>query len=561
MEALKKLNLHKFHTPLKIFLIADLILLAYLIITGLPPHWGEHFLQIKMKNFKGLFTLLILSGFGLAFCHKDGPEKGFSSFKEKIIAWTSKPDAIWILFAAASVIFTWQQMTEYLALEINVMPFSFYDYMLYYFFEGKINYTELLHKYYHFNNILYFLAPLWALVKSPLLLITIYGPLAALAIFPLYSMAKYRFQSASFAFLVAFVYLNYRYLQNVLRMNFSIEILYPLFIFAIVVAALKERRRLYYLFLFLGLMVKEDSFIYFSAIGMLVFFLEAQKGKWGKGLLHGSLTIFFSMGYFIFLKLVLGPLTDNGILERSAQNYEGYGDSMAEILKTLFANPANFIVALFGTEAKINTLFKLVSRLAFLPLFSPVAVFILVPILPLFLHNTGRDADFFELRFHYAAAVIPFVFIAFVFGFSNLSKRLKGSSRPWILTGFILALLLMNSGHFRTEPWGREDLRSIGLARSLPQGTNVVTHGHLLPYLGYRRYNYFFAQPWEEESHPAYEPYHNADYYLFDSHVNPYPMDKSYFDQKRKELGENPRYKILYDDGKRILIGRKQDVR
>ena len=180
-----------------------------------------------------------------------------------------------------------------------------------------------------------------------------------------------------------------------------------------------------------------------------------------------------------------------------------------------------------------------------------------MPVFPLFFHHTGRDTDFVDLRFHYAAAVLPFLFIAFVFGFSNLYHRISLRRRTLFLWITALVLILLNGGNFVTRPVTVETLKSIEWARRVPQGANLVTHGHLLPYVGYREYNYYFSAPLELREHPAHEAYAKADYYLIDFNVDPYPMDRGYLTDKLKKLEKDPDYVLMGADGERYLFKRK----
>ncbi len=522
-----------------------------LIITGFPPEIAGH--SIHLKNLRTPFTLLVTLILTGLFLHP-AREAKIKLWKDKVSAFVSKPSAPWILFAVYGLLFLWQQLTEYFAIEINFIPFGFYDYILYYLFHGRINYTGLLHTYYHLNNIMIFLAPFWYLFKSPLFLTVIYGFIASLAIIPLYGIAKERFGGESVApFFIAFVYLNYRYLQNVLLMNFSVEIFYPLFVFATLYCAMRGKWIAYYVFLALGLLVKEDSFIYFSAVGLLVCFTKRQ-------IKHGILTVALSLAYFAFLLKVFIPLTHNTVFKEDLNNFEGYGNSTSGILKSSVFNPASIAKVLFGSPAKLRTYFNLLSRLAFIPLFSPTCVLILAPILPLFFHSTGRDTNFIDLRFHYAAAVLPFVFIAFIFGFSNLYRKVKEKWRENFVWVVFLVLLFINGGNYVTQKITKERLKSIEWARSIPVTANLVTHGHLLPYVGYRKYNYYFAQPFELEANPAHSAFSNADYYLIDENVNLYPMEKPYFDEKVKSLKSDPRYELIRSSDGRFLFKRRDLV-
>lgn len=531
------------------------ILLVGAILAGLPIQIGHW--HCKLKNFKPFFLVFIAASILSAWFSKKNGREGIISLRDKFQTWASEPQALWSLFIVASLFFTWQQITEYLSLQINFLPFSFFDYMLYYYFHGKIHFTGQLHTFYHINNIMFLIAPLWAIFKSSLVLIITYGPLAALGIFPLAGIVRKRFGNASIAWVIAFIYLNYRYLQNVLQMNFCVEIFYPLFIFCAVNELLARRWKTYYLFVVLGLLVKEDSFIYFSGIGLLTALTPKNTDGKRCGWFHGAATIILSCAYFIFITKFFIPWTGNTVLRENYHNFGDHISSGADLIAEYAREPMRVIKIFFGDPAKIRTYLNLLFRVAFLPFFTPAGLLILVPIFPVFAHSTGRDTDFYDLHFHYAATVFPFVFIAFVFGFSNLYRKIAARWREIFLWSVLLLLSILNSGHFRTERFTPEDIKSIRWAKEVPWADNVLTHGHLLPYIGYHEYNYYFAQPWEDPKHPAHLNYVHADYVLLDKHVNPYPWDAAQVERKLTEYQNNPEYESVMTDGTRTLFKRK----
>ncbi len=537
---------------------AALLFFAYVVWHGLPLTFGGWTWQ--MKNFKKPFLILLFSFAAWKAVSFRVRGLRLSEIIQELEQTFSSKQLLPALLIIFTIIFTWQQVTEYLSLQINFLPFSFYDYMLFYYLQGKIHYTGLLHTWYHINNLLMLLAPVWALIKSPLLLVGIYGPLACLGAIPLYGIAKERFASPALALMTAFIFLNYRYMQNILRMNFCVEILYPLFIFWAVYEAMKARWGRYYLALALGLLLKEDAFFYFAGVGALVFFIHHGKPAAGSARLHAAATVILGVSYYFFITRWFIPVTGNTVL---SENFHNFGDDISsegEFIVSLIQHPLKVLDIYFGDPRKIATYVRLISRLAFLPLFSPALILLAVPLFPLFTHSTGKDTDFYELHFHYAAAVIPFVFLAFTFGFSNLYHFLKRKApsaagpAAWLL---VLVLLVMNGGHFRTEAFTAEDLKSIRWASELPKNANVVTHGHLLPYIGYREYNYYFAQPWDRPDHPMHAKYAAADYYLFDMHVHPYPFDRETMLTRMREMAANRDYELVVTDGTRSLFKRK----
>lgn len=522
------------------------LLIVYGIATGLPITVGSWI--YRAKSFKVLsIGVIILWVLHLAL-DAEGPKKGLLKFKNSVELAAQKPFAIWLIFFIAGILFTWQQVAEYLSININFLPFSFYDYSLFYFFQGKVHFTGWLHGYYHHNLIMFLLAPIWKLFQSPLILVLTYGFIASACIFPLHAIARERFKEPVAPFFIILTFLSYGYLRNALLVNFSVEICYPLFVFSAVYFTMKRRWPLYYLFLFLELLVKEDSFIYAITLGLFTFFYrDRDREKNGIYRIHGIITTALAVCYVVFLRLIYSPLIGSDIMYGNYGNYIGYGNSVREIALRFLGTPWLFFTEFFGSKVKLQVLLKTISKLAFLPLFSPAVGLMFFSMLPLFLHNTGRDADFVEMRFYYGLPVLPFIFIAAVFGFSNLLGRIPARFREiarWLLC---VALITTNVGNFRTEKITSENLTSIAWAKGIPPGV-LVTHGHLLPYVGYREHNFYFAEPFALKTHPSYPVYSDPDFYLIDLTVNPYPMNRDFFVKTIADLKMNPNYSLVKQD-------------
>ena len=534
----------------------DLVFMLLLIVAGFPPRIAGH--GIPLRNLRTPCILLLVWILAGTFFHPDRAGQA-KKLKEGITTFASRPSAVWWLAGFYGLLFTWQQVADYLSVEINFLNFSFHDYMPYFLLEdGKINYTGFLHHYYHANNILLLLAPVWFFLKSPFVLILSYGFMASLAAVPLHGIARLRFKEPVAPLAIAFVYLNYNYLQNLLLMNFSPEILYSLFVFGALYAAMRRSRILYYLAVLMGLLVKEDSFVYFSALAGLVFFLGTSEDRAAtvRGFKQdGILTIILSLAYFVFLKRIFFPVTHNHNLEGDALCFLRFGNTVREVIANFWRYPA-FIF--FGSKVKLQTWLKLLSKLVFLPLFTPAALLIFAPLLPVFMHSTGGDVDYHALHLHFAGPVIPFVFIAMVFGFSNLYRKFPARLKEAGLWTVCVVLLFLNAGHFKTVRIEPEDLRSIRWAKDIPTDASVVTHGHLLPYLGYRKDNFYMAPPYELPTNPAYEAYRKADYYSFDIHVNPYPLTREEVLQRLEAMKQNPAYVLLRRDGNERFLFKRQ---
>lgn len=521
-----------------------LLMLVFFVI-GFPVPFLEG-AGLKVKSLRRPFEIgfvLFLAGIAL---HPE--RKGIlAALKEKTEGLACKPWAIWALAGIYFLFFLGQQVSKYFALDMNFIPFLFYDYMLWYFDQGRFCYTGLLHGYYHVNLILWALYPVWKLFQNSWVLLVAHPLIGASAVIPFYFWSRERLGSAVGALVTGFVYLNFRYLQNVLLVNFAVEIFYPLFIFSAVYFASQKKETLYYLSLLLGLLVKEDSVIYFGALGGFYLLCRGQR-------LRGLWTLLLALGYAGWAIKVFIPWSGSTILKGSLANYKELGSSPGGIVTGLLANPVMFIRELFLPVEKTETLLKLVSKLLFLPLFSPWIFLMLAAIYPLFFRSVP-GALFTELSLFYSAAVLPFLFLAFADGWRRVSNWKFIPYQPvlkWVIAGL---LIFLNGMNLRPTHFDGEDLKTLGLAKSLPREKIIVTQGHLLPYLGYREWNFYWASPFGASPRTK-EKYLNPDYYFFDLEANAYPYSPDELVEQVNELKKDTRYTIRYEDRRRLLLER-----
>jgi hypothetical protein len=175
---------------------------------------------------------------------------------------------------------------------------------------------------------------------------------------------------------------------------------------------------------------------------------------------------------------------------------------------------------------------------------------VILSIYPVFFR--GGD-QFVSLDFYYGAAVLPFLFLAFVDGWRRL-RQIPIFQRKVFLEGtLVMLLILLNALNLRPEHFTREDLKTIRLAQGIPSDKILVTQGHLLPYVGYREWNGYFTER-HERGGPTQETYRNADYYLFDFETNPYPMSLEELRAKAEAIKRDPRWKMTHEDPRRLLF-------
>ena len=498
---------------------------------------GLPFLQhtpLRMKSLRKPFEiLLILFLAGLAL-HPQRREI-WDTLSQKFKFLAEHPASPWLLCGFYFLLFLWEQASRYLALEINFIPFLFYDYMMWYFDHGRICFTGLLHGYYHTNLILLALYPIWKIFQSAWVLHVAQPLLAVAAGVPFYFWSKDQLKNSNWALGVLFLYLNFRYLENVLSVNFAVEIFYPLFIFLAVYFASRRKELLYYLVLIVGLTIKEDAAVYFGGLGLFFLFKREDRAR-------GLWTIALSVLALFFMLKILMPWSGNNILPEDMNNFRS-ARAAGQLLPGLFQN---------GHE-KIRTLIKITSRLLFIPWISPWMFLVVLAMTPLYL----QGGDYFvQLMFHYAAAVLPFLFLAFVDGLRRLFQMKAIQRKQMIGWGIAVALLFANGLNLRPFHFSFDDIRTIQLAKSLPSESIVVTQGHLLPYIGYRKYNFYISSPFEKRP-DTLNAYTKPDYFLFDFDANAYPLAPQELRDKGEAAKRNPDYEVMFQDHRRLLLKRR----
>lgn len=509
----------------------------FILLIPIAFFHGFPFLQgtpLRMKSLRKPFEILLILFLAGLVLH---PRRGeiWKTLIGKLKDFAARPASPWLVCGIYFLLFLWEQISRYLALEINFIPFLFYDYMMWYFDHGKMCFTGFLHGFYHTNLILLGLYPVWKIFQSGWVLHITQPLMAVAAGVPFYFWSKDQLKSPGWALGVLFLYLNFRYLVNILSVNFAVEIFYPLFIFSAVYFASKRKQFLYYLFLAAGLLIKEDAPVYFGALGLFFLFKKEER-------LRGTATIALSAFALFFMLKIFMPWTGNNLLPEDMNNFRS-AHTDEGVLARLFQN----------MDEKIKTLYKLTSRLLFFPWLSPWMFLVAAALAPLFL----QGGDYFvQLMFHYAAAVLPFLFLAFVDGLRRILKIDWIRQRQIIGGGIALALLFANGLNLRPFHFTLDDIRTIKLAKSIPQESIVLAQGHLLPYLGYRKFNFYISPHFEKQADTR-EAYTRPDYFLFDFDANAYPLTPQDLRDKGEAARRDPGYELVFQDHRRLLLKRR----
>lgn len=350
----------------------------------------------------------------------------------------------------------------------------------------------------HMAPILFLLTPLyWIRGNAPALLSLQTVVLGSGAI-PIYLLARDKLDSRWVALGLAGAYLLYPAVQYVNLFDFHPESLGLVFLLYAFLAI--ERRRFVWFYVLCGLaaICKEDMVLAVIVLGIVVYFLyDKRAGKWVAGV---------SSLYFLVAVLFLIPH-----FAPAGYQYSGrlgkFGKTPVEAVKNFFLHPRRTLDIL-ATRENLRYLFDLLMPVAFLCIFAPV---FLLPALPAFIINIISDfPPQHSIGFQYTAALIPFIFIAAVFGLKRFKKWAEGAFRGRYLVGGVAGVLILCAlaGSFYLGPsplsagWRRSSYssdRHIDAIRDgldlIPADSPVAASTYMLAHLSDREEVYQFPEP------------------------------------------------------------------
>jgi uncharacterized membrane protein len=346
----------------------------------------------------------------------------------------------------------------------------------------------------HFRPLILILLPFYALFTSPqTLLIAQVAALGSAAV-PLYLIAGEKLRSKRVALAIVFMYLIYPTIGFVARFDFHMEaIVVPLFFMAFY--SLEKEKWLWTTFwLGMTLLCKENMGIVVAGFGL---YASIMKGKWRLG----ALWFLMGSGMFVFTSFWLLPTIRGESLDAMSR-YAWLGNTVPEMIATIFTQPEEIWEHLISTK-RLLYLVQLAAPLGFLILLGLPETLIAIPFL-----MTNMMADHFcqpTIYCHYAAPIVPFVFMGLVFGLARLRIWLL-DERSWqIAVLLVLPLAMFNfwiENPFHETPLLPSAFNEIGnhavveeALTAVPPYLSLVTTNDYAPHLAQREQLYIIGIP------------------------------------------------------------------
>lgn len=340
----------------------------------------------------------------------------------------------------------------------------------------------------HVSPIHLLLVPFYALYRDPKILLLVQSVALGAAAVPLYLIARRRLHGTIVPAIFAICYLLYPAIHGANIRDFhETPIATPLILFMLLF--LETRRdRLYWVFLILTLMVKEDL-----ALSCFVIGIHAALSHKRQRL--GLATCAISLAYFILCIGVIMPMHDGSAMTSRFDGYLSPGfTGLKGIVATLLTNPFFTLrFALFDME-KIVFLLQILGPVLFLALATGKGVILLAPGLATAL--LASDSLHYSIGVHYPAVIAPFVFYLTILALEKVSITNRKA-----LAGVLLAAALLFNyqyGWFFSKRSNGFDYprqqyeRFLEITRDIPQSAGVSASNPLIPHLSSRERIYYF---------------------------------------------------------------------
>ncbi|CAA9571882.1 MAG: hypothetical protein AVDCRST_MAG18-2072 [uncultured Thermomicrobiales bacterium] len=280
-------------------------------------------------------------------------------------------------------------------------------------------------------------APFYALWQGQMSLFVIISFGAALGAWPLFLIARERFDSGLAGLAWAALYLLFLPVGTITLGEFQPRLFAASALLGAYWFYRRERALAFWLCLLLAITVRSDVGL---VVGMFGVFGLLERRDWRFGLAPALV----GFGYWIAAVFLIIPALADGHGFLWQVNYAWLGADSRAILTTILTDPLYTARGVFTLE-KGRYLAQLLWPLSFLPLLRPRLLLIPAPILALNL--LSGELVQFDLFHQYQALIIPFLFIAAIEGLADLlaaggAARLRRLA-VLALAGLAAAILLL----------------------------------------------------------------------------------------------------------------------
>lgn len=342
----------------------------------------------------------------------------------------------------------------------------------------------------HMHLVSFLIAPIYRIFPHPLTLLFLQTFALGIGAYPLYLLARL-ILGYKWALAISFMYLIYPALGYTNLFEFHPTVFTTPFFLFMLYYFHKDKFGMFLLFMILAMLCQENIPLAITALGFYALF-KHKKPKWIiSPMIIGGIYFWLCVTKFIpyFNKDTIQFITI----------YRHLGNSYSEIIMTVLKHPIEVIKIMFAKH-KIMYLTQLFGPLSFIPLLSLLS---LLPALPFFAqHLLSLRLSEVTIYYHYTAEIIPFIFLALIYGIKNLINLNWLKKRRVLLA---IPLVLVSLGYnFSLGPHSRLlkyatifkkdelDKQKELLLKNISKDAAVVSTFEFLPRLSHRKELYSF---------------------------------------------------------------------
>lgn len=346
----------------------------------------------------------------------------------------------------------------------------------------------------HFSPFLAILVPFFWLSHSAGLLLMEQALAVISGAIPIYFIAKRFLHSRSLGLALSFAYLSFGGLQFGMEYGFHEIMFFPTVFLWAYYFYISKKKYLYFLFIFLSLLIKEEvSFIVFFW-GLYILFIRKDR-------VLGSITVAMSaIWYYICFSIVFPYFNQGKGFGYWGQYDQAGGSGLTGVIKATFLKPFSLLQTVITPDIKITMMLETFGQFSYLLLFFPPAIIIIFPSLMEKLLSTniagGNGA-------HYSAAICAVTIIAtiealpHIFKYKFVNKYIQNKNLFFavlifysaffsnILIGFPDYSLIPNHPKYMLETAITDDNKQLlnQIISEIPQNATVASNAPIPPHL------------------------------------------------------------------------------
>ena len=451
------------------------------------------------------------------------------------------PLFLWLVSAGFAALWSWASYCRWANFGYRTFDLAYYVQALWQLIHGRFTVTvenvPLLGN--HVEPIVFLFAPLFAVVRHPMVFVTVQNAaLASMA--PLGYLLARRLFDGRISALLSLALLLTPATSFVALHEFHPEALSAPLLLLLVYARATGKLWLHWTSFFAVLACKENMALLLAAYCIVFLLIERRRG-FDEQLRWYIVPLLVAAGWFLTGTQIISPALNAGNIEY-ARLYDRLGKSAGEIISNVMTKPQLMGHALFDSLRQGNLVAGLVLPFLLLPVLRPRWLLISAPI---FLqHLLSWRSSEWSIYFHYAAPLLPLMWIGAVEGMATVRDRwypIEGrdpSSPPsnqrsgvtTLLASTLLLACLAGQSWFGSSAAIWSDLRGYSKSSAerarkeafmakIPADASVVAPLPYLSHLAMREKLYslhYILKGLKTLSHQRYEPPPAPDFVLID---------------------------------------------